>query len=70
MTRAKQQISLDVAQSYLQVVLDQKIIDIADKNYKASKDRQTLLEEQNSLSSIPPRLEVRIVLEADPGCRK
>lgn len=47
--RARQQISLDIAQSYLQVVLDQRIVAIAEKNLKASQDRQTLLEEQTKV---------------------
>lgn len=47
--RAKQQISLDITQSYLQVVLDQKLVTIAEKNLKASKERQTLLEEQTKV---------------------
>ncbi|HEX7672862.1 MAG TPA: TolC family protein [Bdellovibrio sp.] len=47
--RAKQQISLDITQSYLQVVLDQKLVKIAEKNLKASKERQTLLEEQTKV---------------------
>lgn len=46
LTRAKQQISLDISQSYLQVILDQKLVEIAQKNLKASQDRETLLEEQ------------------------
>ena len=51
LTRAKQSISLDVAQSYLQVVLDQKMIKIAQKNLRASKDREVLLTEQTAVGS-------------------
>ncbi len=47
--RAKQQISLDITQAYLQTILDQKLVGIAEKNLKASKDRQTLLEEQTKV---------------------
>jgi outer membrane protein len=44
--RAEQQISVDVAQSYLQVILDQEIVLIARKNLASSQARQKLLEEQ------------------------
>lgn len=47
--RAKQQIALDVTQGFLQLVLDQKLISIAEKNLRASKDRQTLLQEQTNV---------------------
>ena len=47
--RAKQQISLDVAQTFLQVVLDRRLLDIAEKNFKISRDRQELLEEQTKV---------------------
>ncbi len=46
LTRVKQQIALDIAQSFLQVVLDGQIIDIARSNLKTSEERQRLLEEQ------------------------
>lgn len=49
LTRVEQQISLDIAQSYLQVILDQRLVLIAEENYKASVDRQTLLEEQTKV---------------------
>lgn len=39
LTRAEQQIAIDVTQSYLQVVLDHQIEDIAEANLKASNDR-------------------------------
>ena len=44
--RAKQQIILDIAQSFLQVVLDNEIVIIAKKNLLLSQERQKLLEEQ------------------------
>lgn len=44
--RAKQQIALDVAQSFLQVVLDQEITRIAEKNLASSQARESLLSEQ------------------------
>ncbi len=47
--RAKQQISLDVAQAFLQVILDQKLILIAEKNLKVSQDRERLLSEQTKV---------------------
>lgn len=44
--RAKQQIALDVAQRFLQVVLDQQIVRIAKKNLVSSQEREKLLSEQ------------------------
>jgi len=44
--RAKQQIALDVAQKFLQVVLDQQIVRIAKKNLVSSQEREKLLSEQ------------------------
>jgi outer membrane protein len=44
--RAKQLIALDVAQSFLQVILDQQIIRIAEKNLISSQAREALLTEQ------------------------
>lgn len=44
--RTKQQISLDITQSYLQVILDQELILIAEKNLRASRDREKLLYQQ------------------------
>lgn len=44
--RAKQQIALDVAQSFLQVILDQQIVRIAKKNLASSQEREKLLTEQ------------------------
>lgn len=49
LTRAKQQISLDVTQSFLQTVLDKKLVEIAEKNLKASQDREQLIEEQTKV---------------------
>ena len=46
LTRAKQLIALDVAQTFLQVILDQEIIKIAEKNLVASQAREALLAEQ------------------------
>ena len=47
--RAKQQISLDVAQSFLQVALDNRLIEIARNNLQDSQERQHLLEEQTKV---------------------
>ncbi len=47
--RAKQEISLDVAQSFLQVILDYKLLDVAKKNYQASQAREDLLREQTEV---------------------
>ena len=47
--RAKQLIALDVAQSFLQVILDQEIVKIAEKNLLSSQDRERLLEEQTKV---------------------
>jgi outer membrane protein len=47
--RAQQQISLDIAQAYLQVILDIKLVAIAEKNLKTSQERQILLEEQTKV---------------------
>lgn len=44
--RAKQQIALDVAQTYLQVILDQELVKIAEKNLLSSQARENLLAEQ------------------------
>ncbi|MCW3128436.1 MAG: outer rane efflux protein, partial [Bacteroidetes bacterium] len=43
--RAKQQISLDIAQSYLQVILDRRIVDYARENLNASLQREAQLGE-------------------------
>ena len=44
--RAKQQIRLDVTQSYLQAVLDHTLVNIADQNLRASLERERLFTEQ------------------------
>lgn len=44
--RAKQAIVLDVTQSFLQVILDDQLVDIAKKSFSLSQERQKLLEEQ------------------------
>ncbi len=50
-TRAKQQISLDITQSFLQVVLDKKLVAIAQKNLQASQERERLLQEQTEVGA-------------------
>jgi outer membrane protein len=47
--RARDLISLDVAQSYLQVILDEDIVEIAEKNLAASRARQRLLQGQTTV---------------------
>ena len=42
--RAKQQIALDVTQSFLQIVLDHQIVQFAEKNLSYSRERQSQLE--------------------------
>jgi outer membrane protein len=49
--RARQEIVFDVAQSYLQVQLDDRVTAIADENAKASRERQLLLEQQAQLGA-------------------
>ena len=44
--RARQLIALDVAQAFLQTILDKEIVKIADKNLASSKGRERLLTEQ------------------------
>jgi outer membrane protein len=51
LSRAKQQIALDIAQSFLQVVLDNKLVDIARKNLQESQAREKLLEAQTKLGA-------------------
>ena len=43
--RAKQQIKLDVTQTYLQVVLDKQIVEFAQQNYQTSLQRESQLKE-------------------------
>ncbi|MBC7658895.1 MAG: TolC family protein [Chitinophagaceae bacterium] len=49
--RAKQQIALDVAQSFLQVILDAKVLQIAKDNLKTSQDRERLLDAQSKVGT-------------------
>ncbi len=49
LARAKQQITLDITQSYFQVILDQDVVGIAQKNLTVSQQRQVLLEEQTQV---------------------
>jgi outer membrane protein len=49
--RAKQAISLDISQSFLQVVLDNKLVAIAIKNLQESREREKLLEEQTRVGA-------------------
>jgi len=49
LARAKQQISIDVAQAFLQVILDQELVTISKENVKVSEERQNLLKEQTRL---------------------
>ncbi|CAN5525065.1 TolC family protein [soil metagenome] len=45
LTRARQQIKLDIIQSYLQVVLDKEIVAFAQQNYQTSMKREQQLDE-------------------------
>ncbi len=45
LTRAQQQIKLDITQAYLQVVLDKEILDFAQQNYQTSQKRENQLDE-------------------------
>lgn len=49
LTRARQAVALDITQSYLQVILDNKLVEIARKNLQESQEREKLLEEQTVL---------------------
>lgn len=49
LARAAQQVGLDVAQSFLQVVLDRKIVDIAQENLTTSREREELLKQQTQV---------------------
>lgn len=51
---AKQQIAVDITQSFLQVVLDQQIVDIAIKNLDVSNARLQLLEGQAEVGAVSP----------------
>jgi outer membrane protein len=48
-TRAKQQIVIDITQAYLQVILDQRLWEIAKQSFETSKHREELLSEQARL---------------------
>jgi outer membrane protein len=43
--RARQQITFDVTQTFLQVILDRRIVDYANKNLEASEKRESQLQE-------------------------
>jgi outer membrane protein len=47
--RAKQAIALDIAQSFLQVVLDNKLVEINRKNLQESQEREKLLNAQTKV---------------------
>jgi outer membrane protein len=49
---AKEQVALDLTQTYLQLVLDQQILDIAQKNLVASQSRLKLLQGQSEVGSV------------------
>jgi outer membrane protein len=49
--RAKQAIALDITQSFLQVVLDNWLVEIARKNLQESQERERLLTEQTRLGA-------------------
>lgn len=49
--RAKQQISIDVTQSYYQLILDMQIVDIDQKNLEADQARASLLDEEAEVGS-------------------
>jgi len=51
LARVKQQIGLDAAQSFLQVILDNKIVEIAQKNLTESQTRERLLSEEKRLGA-------------------
>lgn len=52
--RARQQIALDVAQSYLQVVLDNQLVEISAKNLQVSRDRLKLFRAKEEVGSLSP----------------
>ena len=51
LVRAKQQIALDIAQSFLQIVLDRDIVRIAEKNLASSQAREDQLSEQTRIGA-------------------
>ncbi|WP_397601958.1 TolC family protein [Silvanigrella sp.] len=51
LNRVKQQIILDIVQNYLQIILDNKMIEIAEQNLQESATREKLLTAQSRLGS-------------------
>ena len=51
LTRVKQMIALDITQGFLQVILDEKIVDIARKTLQESQAREALLDEQTKVGA-------------------
>ena len=51
--QARQHVAIDVTQSYLQVILDQKIEEIARQNLKISQDALQLIEAQRRAGAVP-----------------
>jgi outer membrane protein len=51
LTRAKQDIAFNVAQGYLQILLNQELLRISQENLKASQERLRQLQEQTRLGS-------------------
>jgi outer membrane protein len=51
LVRAKQQIALDITQTFLQVVLDDSLVLIARKNLQASQERERLLQAQTTIGA-------------------
>src|ERR1700722_11521445 len=49
LNRAKQQIAFDITQSFLQVILDRRIVDYAQNNLDASTKREAQLQELTSV---------------------
>ncbi|RZA24150.1 MAG: TolC family protein [Proteobacteria bacterium] len=49
--RSRQQVALDIAQTYYQVILDAKVVAISEKNFRTSQDRQKLLEAQSQVGT-------------------
>jgi outer membrane protein len=49
--RARQEIALDVAQAYLQIKLDERLIKVAEENLSASEERERLLQRQADLGA-------------------
>jgi outer membrane protein len=47
--RAKQQITIDITQAFLQIILDQHLVKIAQNNFSTSEERLRLLREQTKV---------------------